>query len=122
MGPVAIANPTYEIKRVNYYTFADVGRPEDFTDKNGNDAYDANECFTDENASGEWEGDVSKDGLGGANDVVLYTVNVSYDRVFPIWTLIGGTQRTTVSARTILRNQPFGKQAARVKTNICPKP
>lgn len=122
LGPIAITNPTYEITRENYYTFADVGRPEDFTDKNKNNVYDANECFTDENASGKWEGDVSKDGLGGANDVVLFTVKVSYDRVFPIWTLIGGSQRTEVTAKTILRNQPFGKQAARVKSNICPKP
>jgi Flp pilus assembly protein TadG len=120
MSPVAITNPVYTIERANYYTFSDVGRPEDFTDKNDNDEYDPDECFTDENGNNSWDADVGKDGLGGANDVVLYTVKLTYDRVFPLWKLIGQDQEATVSASTTLRNQPFGSQAARVSKSVCP--
>lgn len=120
MGPVAITDPVYTIKRENYYTFSDVGRPEDFTDKNHNDEYDPDECFTDENGNNTWDEDVGKSGLGGANDVVLYTVEVSYDRIFPLWKMVGQDQRTQVSAATILRNQPFGAQSTRTSKQVCP--
>ncbi|HTN15102.1 MAG TPA: TadE/TadG family type IV pilus assembly protein [Sphingomonadaceae bacterium] len=120
MGPIAISNPIYTIKRSNYSTFSDVGRPEDFTDSNHNDRYDSNECFVDENGNNSWDGDVGKSGLGGANDIVLYTVTVDYERVFPLWKLIGTQQNTEISASTVLRNQPFGAQATRVAKQVCP--
>jgi hypothetical protein len=119
-GPIVFGNPSYVIERDNYKTFSDVGRPEDFTDSNKNDMYDDTECFWDENASGEWEDDVGKDGVGGANDVAVYTATVEYDRVFPLWKLIGLSDKTTISASTTLRNQPYGPQATRVKKQICP--
>ncbi|WP_206742901.1 TadE/TadG family type IV pilus assembly protein [Erythrobacter sp. SG61-1L] len=120
LSPIAISNPTYEVERLNYSGFNDVGRPEDFTDSNNNDKYDAGECFVDENGNNTWDGDVGKGGLGGANDVVVYSVTVNYDRVFPLWKLISGEQRGSVSATTALRNQPFGPQAARAKKQVCP--
>lgn len=120
MGPIAISNPTYVIKRTNYSTFNDVGRPEDFTDSNNNNKHDSNECFTDENGNNSWDGDVGKGGQGGANDIVLYTVSVTYERVFPLWKLIGTQQNSTISASTVLRNQPFGPQAGRTKKQVCP--
>lgn len=119
MDPVAISNPIYTFKRENYSSFSDVGRPEDFTDTNKNDQYDGGECFVDENGNGTWDADVGKSGLGGANDVVLYTVTLTYDRLFPLWKLINGDQRATTSASTVLRNQPFGPQATRVQKQIC---
>lgn len=122
MGPIAITDPVYTVTRKNYYTFSDVGKPEDFTDKNNNSQYDTGECFTDQNANGQWDADVGKDSLGGANDVVKYTVDVKYDRIFPLWKLIGQDQTTEISASTIMRNQPFGPQAARATKNICPAP
>ena len=121
MGPIAITNPNYTIERKNYFEFSKVGQPEVFTDANDNDAYDSDECFVDENANQQWDDDVGKSGVGGANDVQVYTVTVEYDRVFPLWKLIGGDERSTVSASTMLRNQPFGAQATRVSTQICPE-
>ncbi len=117
-----VPNAEYTIKRSNYQTFSDVGRPEEFVDANGNDSYDSNECFIDENSNSSWDADVGKSGLGGANDVVFYEMTVSYDRIFPLWRLINGDQRTTIYASTSMRNQPFGTQASRAKTTICPEP
>jgi hypothetical protein len=122
--PIVFGNPQYKLERVNYKSFNDVGRPEDFEDKahDGvkNGEYDSDECFWDENDSGAWEGDVGKGGVGGAKDVAVYTATIEYDRVFPLWKLIGLSDKSTISATTTLRNQPYGPQAARARTKICP--
>lgn len=105
--------------RRNYVAFSDRGRPEDFTDANGNDAYDPGECFTDENDNGQWDTDVGKAGQGGANDVVLYTASVDYRSVLPDFSTLGMAGLRTISASTTLRNQPFSVQTARVSHRIC---
>jgi hypothetical protein len=121
--PIVFGDPEYTVERRNYKGFNDVARPEDFEDKvPKNNQYDDNECFWDENESGEWEDDVGKAGVGGAKDVNVYTATVEYDRVFPLWKLIGLPPKATISASTTLRNQPYGPQAARTRTKICPAP
>ncbi len=109
-----------QLKRVNYESFSDVGVAEDFDDTNGNDEYDDTECFTDRNNNTVWDEDLGASGLGGADDVVYYQVDVAYDRLFPLWSLIGLSQRTTAQATTVLRSQPFGEQATRKTVRICP--
>jgi Flp pilus assembly pilin Flp len=106
--------------RRNYQSFNDVNKPEDFVDANGNGVYDAGECFTDVNGNGVWDADRSLEGLGGADDVVLYTASLEYDRIVPLYQFIGGDRRRTIAASTILRNQPFGSQATRPEVQICP--
>ncbi|MFM6930644.1 MAG: TadE/TadG family type IV pilus assembly protein, partial [Novosphingobium sp.] len=64
---------TVSFTRSNYTTFSDVSAPEDFTDSNANGRYDAGECFIDQNGNRQWDADRAMSGLGGANDVVLYT-------------------------------------------------
>jgi Flp pilus assembly protein TadG len=100
--------------------FADVNRPEDFTDTNANGRRDATECFTDENDNGAWDSDVGRSGQGGANDIVLYTARMSYPSFFPVAASLGLPSTITLSASTILRNQPFATQAARRAVGICP--
>lgn len=106
--------------RRNYQTFDDVGKPEDFSDANGNDSYDPEECFNDANGNGTWDPDRSKGGIGGADDVVVYTATVRYERIVPLWKIIGWNQTNAVSATTTLRNQPFGDQAIRKEAQVCP--
>ncbi|WP_338446069.1 TadE/TadG family type IV pilus assembly protein [Pelagerythrobacter marensis] len=108
------------IRRLNYETFSDVGTPEDFDDANGSGTYDDTECFTDRNDNGEWDPDVGAEGLGGADDVVLYEVTVTYDRLFPFWRMVGLPHRGFAQATTVMRNQPFGQQATRRSVYICP--
>lgn len=109
-----------DIKRLNYENFSDVGVPEDFDDTNGNLTYDDVECFTDRNDNGQWDPDVGADGLGGADDIVYYEVQVRYDRLFPLWGLIGLPHRGLAQAATVMRNQPFGEQAERAAVQVCP--
>jgi Flp pilus assembly protein TadG len=106
--------------RKNYKAFADVGKPEDFDDANNNNSYDADECFTDINGNGTWDTDRSKGGLGGADDVVVYTATLTYNRIVPLWKFMGWSEQNSVSATTTLRSQPFGDQATRPEVLVCP--
>lgn len=106
--------------RKNYATFNDVGTPEDFEDANNNGAYDDNECFIDVNGNDSWDQDRAIGGLGGADDVVVYTADLTYRWLIPMGGFIGWADTNTVSASTVLRNQPFGSQAARPEKQICP--
>ena len=40
----------------------------------------------------------------------MYTVTITYPRLFPMAKLIGLSEHVTVEARTVLENQPFGEQ------------
>ena len=118
LGPIA-GDAEFEYERRNYRDFAKVGLPEDFSDTNNNGVRDGGECFTDENANGLWDSDLGKDGVGGARDVVLYTVRMNYDRKFPLYAFIGISQRASIASATVLRNQPFGDQVSETKEVIC---
>ena len=106
--------------RKNYATFNDVGTPEDFEDANNNGTYDDNECFTDVNGNNAWDEDRAMAGLGGADDVVVYTADLTYNWLIPMGGFLDWPDTNTVSASTVLRNQPFGSQAARPEKQICP--
>ncbi len=112
------ASLTYS--RKNYQTFSAVNQPEDFIDANGNNAYNSPECFTDINANNRWDADPSSDGQGTADDVVLYTVTMQYQDIFPLWKFIGLDSIRKTEAATLLRNQPYADQVARVPIQVCP--
>jgi hypothetical protein len=57
-----------------------------------------------------WE-DGGKAGNGGADDVVLYTVSMKFDRILPVWRMLGQPQSMTLTSTTVLRNQPFANGA-----------
>lgn len=99
------ANVTFT--RKVYDSFDQIGKPEAFKDKNGNNSYDSGECFEDFNGNGTWDSDRGKNGNGGADDVVLYTAAMEFKRVLPVWQMLGQPQSTTLTQTTVLRNQPY---------------
>lgn len=109
---------TVEFARSNYTTFSDVSAPEDFTDGNANGRYDSGECFVDQNGNRRWDADRGATGLGGANDVVLYTATVTYASTLPVRGL-GLSSVQTLTSSTTLRNQPYSSQASRTAEQIC---
>ena len=115
-----VPNGAILTSRKNYKDFNTVGKPEDFVDANSNGQYDPKECFTDANGNGVWDADRGVGGIGGANDVVLYTATLTYDRLVPLWKMIGSDKQMVLTASTTLRNQPFGDQASRPQQQICP--
>lgn len=106
--------------RKNYESFSSVGRPEDYNDANNNTKYDANECFTDINNNQSWDADVGSNGQGGADDVVVYSVTLRYQDIFPLWRFIGLSDYRQTQAKTLLRNQPYASQSVRVPIQVCP--
>lgn len=117
-------NADIVITRRFYRTFAEAAaqRAETFTDTNSNGKCDAGEPYQDENNNSVWDVDGGNAGQGGAKDATLYTVKVSYQRIMPIWKIIGGSNTAVVTASTILKNQPFGDQGSYAAPTVrnCP--
>jgi len=105
------AQATFSSTRLSYADFNSVGKAENFVDKPPlNGQYDVGECFEDVNGNGQWDADLGKSGQGGAQDAVLYTMTVTYKRMFPMAKMLGWSANQTISATTVLRNQPYGNQ------------
>jgi Flp pilus assembly protein TadG len=109
-GPV-FPGATFTSERTSYRDFADISRPEAFSDQDGNGTCDNNESYVDENGDGEWNADIGQSGNGGAGDVVVYTVSVTYQPVFRVPFTPEQWAQTTLTARALKKNQPFADQA-----------
>lgn len=70
------------------------------------------ESYTDANNNNVWDSDGGDSGQGGARDIVVYTVRVTYPDLLPIDRFVGGNGTTSFTASTVLSNQPFGDQAS----------
>jgi len=105
-------NADIKITRRYYRTFSEAAaaKAEIWTDTNKNKICDAGEPYEDANLNSVWDKDGGNDGQGGAKDAVVYSVEMSYPRFFPLYNLIDGSKTTTIRGTTVLRNQPFGDQ------------
>jgi Flp pilus assembly pilin Flp len=91
-----------------YPSFADVGQPEPFVDKNHNGQYDSGESYTDVNKNGQWDADMGVAGTGGAGDIVAYIVTYKWTLWTPLAKQIwGGDGSITLSATVAVRNEPY---------------
>lgn len=97
-------------KRMSYYDFNDVGRPEKWNDGNSDGLCNNGETFVDENRNGAWDNDIGRENNGGAGDVVLYTVTVTYKPLFPFPLMQNSDGERTITATTVKKNQPFALQ------------
>jgi len=122
-------NAIFSFSRKNYDSFS-VIKPEPFVDDNNNgkkDATDGNgvldkgECFTDINGNGQWDVDPGENGQGGANDVTVYTATVTYPHLFPVASLFGWSPTQTITASTLLKNQPYATQTTVTPAKVCIK-
>lgn len=107
-----VNNATITITRRYYKTFtkAAAAQAETWTDTNANGRCDANEPYEDANGNGVWDSDGADAGQGGAKDAVVYTVAMTYNRMFPLYQLLKLPSTTKVTAATILKNQPYDDQ------------
>ena len=100
---------TFQFQR-SYLTRYRDAEGEPFTDTNGDSVRNAGECYDDVNNNSQWDADVSATGNGGADDVVLYKVTVTYPRLFPVAKLFGWDDEQVITADTALKNQPYASQ------------
>lgn len=107
-------NADVKFARRYYRSFskASAAQAEPFTDTNSNGKCDAGEPYEDQNNNNVRDADGADDGQGGAKDSVLYVVQVSYPRMFPLNTMLGLADTTVVRGAMILANQPYGDQGA----------
>jgi Flp pilus assembly protein TadG len=110
---------TLTFSRAAYHSFSAIGKPEDFTDTNGNGRCDRNEPYEDVNDNSRWDTDRGDDDIGGARDAVLYTVTVTYPRPFAVASLLGWPSTYTMTAKTVLANQPWDNLAKTVPKRNC---
>lgn len=115
-----VANGVWTFDRKNYESFTRAGAQEKFTDSDADNIRDATECFEDANANGVWDADSGVSGQGGAKDITQYNVKIEFPRIFPLYGMLGWSANQTVSATTVIRNQPYDTQAARQPTVVCP--
>ena len=110
---VGTITPNAEIsfKRAFHSNYALIDRLEPFTDVDGDGRCNNGDPFEDLNGNGIRDRARGIDGQGDARDVVVFEVNVLYDRLFPMPSLSGWSPKNTVQGRTFLRNQPFQQQA-----------
>ncbi|MGB3165856.1 MAG: TadE/TadG family type IV pilus assembly protein [Alteraurantiacibacter sp.] len=106
-----VPSSTVTVTRAAYSSYSDVGKAEEYTDTNDNDICDNNEPFEDANGNGRWDRDRSLGDSSGARDAVVLSVDMTYDRMFPLTGFLGFESQVTLNAQTVLRNQPFNVQA-----------
>ncbi|MGA1797306.1 TadE/TadG family type IV pilus assembly protein [Sphingomonas sp. 4RDLI-65] len=110
--------------RRSFTTYAQAAAkiPEVYTDTNLNLTCDAGEPYIDANNNNAWDPDGGGAGQGGAKDRVIYTVTATYPAILPLYKYAGGTATRTVSATTILQNQPYSDQQVTTgtATRYCP--
>ena len=110
---------TIVVSKTSYANFSDVKQPEKIiTDTAPVGQYNTGDCFEDDNGNGTYDTDRGKSGLGGADDIVNYQVTMTFKPVVPLWKYIGGSNMETITASTVLRNQPFAGRSVSA-TVIC---
>lgn len=103
------------ITKTNYYEFSGVGKPEKLiTDTIPLGSWNAGDCYQDLNGNGRWDSVAGRDGLGGSDDIVFYQVSLSYPRLVPMGKLLGWADSQTITANTVMRNQPYSRQVTPV--------
>lgn len=98
--------------RRSYFDFTSVKRHEPLEDTNSDDLCSPGERFSDENNNGVFDDAVGSgtEGNGGANDVIIYTVNVRYTSIFAMPLVPLDWSERELTSTTVKRNQPFALQ------------
>lgn len=117
-----VANAVRITKR-NYFNFSDVGAGEKITaDTAPLGTYNSTDCYEDRNNNGAFDATSGgATGVGGADDIVFYEVEVTVPRLLPFEGIMSmmnpnasfsnnNSNTNIVNARTIVRNQPFASQ------------
>lgn len=113
VNPVA-PGATYAITIKNFEDFTGVNNPEKLlVDNDGDGQYDASQhdCFEDMNSDGEFNANAGRSGVGAGSDVVYYKINVAVPHLFPWQVFVGDGSNYTLTAQTVIRNQPYSAQA-----------
>ena len=112
--PASARQDGITITKKSYYNFSRVGKPEKLTTDQGTiGTYDsATDCYEDANENNRYDVAGGASGIGSADDIVFYQVDVQFPRLFPIAGLLGWPTQQTATVKSIVRNQPYDGQSA----------
>lgn len=92
----------------SYFEFSHVSQPEVIVgDTVPLNTYNAGDCFEDVNGNNRHDTDRGRSGTGNSDDIVRYSVTITFPRILPMGTLMGWGPNQTLSSNTVLRNQPY---------------
>jgi hypothetical protein len=110
MGGLSGVDPDINIASFDSYSRVNV--PEKLlNDANGNGEVDPGDCWVDLEVNGEHDLVPQRSGIGGADDIALYTARMSMKRILPIAGLVGLSPNYNITVEAAVRNQPFANQA-----------
>jgi len=100
----------------SYADFSGVQKPEKITqDTDPQLEYNEGDCFEDANDNGNYDLDRGRIGVGAAEDIVHYEVEITFDRLVPLGALLGWEDRQRIGGSTVLRNQPYAARTTGVE-------
>ncbi len=109
--PIVGSKATFQFNRQAFYNYRTAEtKAEEYSDSNNNGLCDNNEPFEDIDGNGTWTSNYSESGQGGAKDVMIYTVQLEFQRFFPILDKVGFDDKAKIEAQTLLKNQPYSGQ------------
>jgi hypothetical protein len=110
--PIVGSKALFQFDRKAFYNYRIAEtKAEEFSDSNGNGVCDNNEPYEDLDGNGAFTSSYSETGQGGARDVQIYTVNLEFQRMFPVLEKVGFNDKIKIQAQTLLKNQPYAGQA-----------
>ncbi len=92
------------------FSKAALAQAEEWTDTDGDGTCNDGEPYIDANVNDNWDADGGDNGQGGARDVVIIKVEVTYPRLFPVQSLLGFSEDVILISDSILANQPYAAQ------------
>jgi Flp pilus assembly pilin Flp len=99
---------TVTVTTRSYAEFSGVRTPETITqDTVPLGQYNPGDCYQDFNGNGQYDLDRGRTGMGNAEDVVYFEVQMVYPRIVPVGNFFGWSDNVTINQNTVLRNQPF---------------
>jgi len=105
---------TVTIAKRSYYQFSGVQKPEKIVgDTVPLGVYNVGDCFEDDNGNNQYDDGTQSGsaGLGGSDDIVYYSVTMTFPRMFPLYRFLRWGSTASISGNTVLRNQPYASQA-----------
>lgn len=88
-----------------YPSFDSISQEEPYIDANHNGTYNVGETYTDINGNGQWDSE-GVEGLGNANDIVVYTVSYPWTINTPLISYFF-SEPFVISSRTVVKNEPY---------------
>jgi len=92
----------------SYREFSGIGNPEKImTDTPPLGTINSGDCWIDANKNGLYDTMQGSTGLGGAEDIVNYSVTLNYTRITPVWKWLGWGSGVVLNRSTTLQNEPY---------------